>query len=98
LGLRNCNHDCLAYREYIEQGGMLSSFRGESLPELESDACSRIASSRASLAPCFIRLPWARFTLIRRSALVAGSAAPAARQTRLVRRGVPVIRKLRTLG
>jgi len=40
LGLCNCDHDCLAYRGYIEQRGMPSFFRGESLGEVNVEACS----------------------------------------------------------
>jgi len=40
LGLCNCDHDCLAYRGYIEKRGMPSFFRGESLGEVEVESCS----------------------------------------------------------
>jgi ferredoxin len=40
LGLCNCDHDCLAYRGYIEQRGAPSFFRGESLGEVDVELCS----------------------------------------------------------
>jgi len=40
MGLCNCDRDCLAYRGYIEKRGMPSFFRGESLGEVEVEACS----------------------------------------------------------
>jgi len=40
IGLCNCDHDCLAYRGYIEQRGSPSFFRGESLGEVDVEACS----------------------------------------------------------
>jgi ferredoxin len=40
LGLCNCDHDCLAYRGYIEERGTPSFFRGESLGEVDVELCS----------------------------------------------------------
>ena len=40
LGLCNCDHDCLAYRGYIEQRGMPSFFRSESVGEADVELCS----------------------------------------------------------
>ena len=40
LGLCNCDHDCLAYRGYIEQRGSPSFFRGESIGEADVELCS----------------------------------------------------------
>jgi len=40
LGLCNCDHDCLAYRGYIEKRGMPSFFRGESIGEADVELCS----------------------------------------------------------
>ncbi len=39
LGLCNCDHDCLAYRGYIEQRGSPSFFRGESVGEADVELC-----------------------------------------------------------
>jgi ferredoxin len=40
IGLCNCDHDCLAYRGYIEQRGSPSFFRGESIGEADVELCS----------------------------------------------------------
>jgi len=40
IGLCNCDHDCLAYRGYIEQRGRPCFFRGESLGEVDVELCS----------------------------------------------------------
>jgi len=40
IGLCNCDHDCLAYRGYIEQRGSPSFFRGESVGEADVELCS----------------------------------------------------------
>ena len=40
FGLCNCDHDCLAYRGYVEERGMPSFFRGESIGEADVELCS----------------------------------------------------------
>jgi ferredoxin len=40
IGLCNCDHDCLAYRGYIEERGKPSFFRGESIGNVDVELCS----------------------------------------------------------
>jgi NAD-dependent dihydropyrimidine dehydrogenase PreA subunit len=40
IGLCNCDHDCLAYRGYIEQGGPASFFRAEYVAEVDPELCT----------------------------------------------------------
>jgi ferredoxin len=39
-GLCNCDHDCLAYRLYIEEGGFPRFFRAEYICQVDWDLCS----------------------------------------------------------
>jgi len=40
IGLCNCDHDCMAYRGYIEQGGPASFFRAEYVAEVDPELCT----------------------------------------------------------
>jgi ferredoxin len=40
MGLCNCDHDCMAYREYIERGGPPDFFRGEEVGEVDWELCT----------------------------------------------------------
>ena len=40
MGLCNCDHDCLAYRGYIERGGPPDFFRGEDVGEVDWELCT----------------------------------------------------------
>ena len=40
IGLCNCDHDCLAYRSYIEQGGPASFFRAEYVAQIDAELCT----------------------------------------------------------
>ncbi|XUX00428.1 MAG: 4Fe-4S binding protein [Dehalogenimonas sp.] len=40
IGICNCDHDCLAYRGYIEKGGQPSFFRAEYVCRVNEDLCN----------------------------------------------------------
>lgn len=40
IGLCNCDHDCMAYRGYIEERGAPGFLRGESVADIDPDLCS----------------------------------------------------------
>jgi ferredoxin len=40
VGICNCDHDCLAYRGYIEQGGPPDFFRGEDVGQVNWELCT----------------------------------------------------------
>jgi NAD-dependent dihydropyrimidine dehydrogenase PreA subunit len=40
IGLCNCDHDCLAYRGYIEQRGVPTFFRAEYVCRVDPDLCT----------------------------------------------------------
>jgi ferredoxin len=40
VGICNCDHDCGAYRGYIEKGGAPSFFRGEYICQIDWDLCT----------------------------------------------------------
>ena len=40
MGVCNCDHDCMAYRGYIEHGGPPDFFRGEDVGEVDWELCT----------------------------------------------------------
>ncbi len=40
MGVCNCDHDCMAYRGYIEHGGPPDFFRGEGVGEVDWELCT----------------------------------------------------------
>ena len=40
IGLCNCDHDCMAYKGYIEQRGVPSFFRAEYICRVDPDLCN----------------------------------------------------------
>ena len=40
VGICNCDHDCLAYKGHIEEGGPPSFFRGEYVAQVDWDLCT----------------------------------------------------------
>jgi NAD-dependent dihydropyrimidine dehydrogenase PreA subunit len=40
MGVCNCDHDCMAYRGYIEHGGPPDFFRGEEVGEVDWELCT----------------------------------------------------------
>jgi ferredoxin len=49
MGLCNCDHDCLAYRGYIERDGPPDFFRGEDVGEVDWELCT---GCRSCMAQC----------------------------------------------
>jgi Pyruvate/2-oxoacid:ferredoxin oxidoreductase delta subunit len=49
MGVCNCDHDCLAYRGYIEKGGPPDFFRGEDVGEVDFELCT---GCRSCVAQC----------------------------------------------